>query len=84
MHMLHWEGVVTQPRYGENTVLVRLEDPQGIRAAHTEGYYRTRLEEVTEASGPAIQRTIQRLQKRQHFYKNFKQQLPTWYAAYGD
>ncbi len=83
-YMLNWEGEVISPRYGENTVQVRLVNPDNPSDTHTEGYYRIRLEEVVEPIGSAIARTIHRLQKRQKFYQTYKQQLPTWFASYGD
>ena len=90
-HMLGWEGVILERNYplsSLSTYQVRLYDPTGREPPHEEAYYPARLQLSANGkpipSMKPIEATIYRLQKRQKFYQTYKQQLPHWYAAYGD
>ena len=93
-HMRGWEGEVlsTEDFSNRQTIHVRVFPPndttQGRRARwHDEWYYPRRFELISatpEEADTVIQRTINKLMKRQKFYQTSKHQLPVWYAAYGD
>ena len=82
-HMLNWEGIVIGP-VDTNTIRVRLYHPNNPDLFHEESYYDHRLLLLEPKSGTPILDVIRRLEKRQKFYKEFKAELPTWYACYGE
>ena len=86
-YMRGWEGEILN--MGENsptgaTIQVRLFPPNNTTQWHDEWYYPRRFELISAEAGAAIQRTINKLMKRQKFYQTSKHQLPVWYASYGD
>ena len=85
-YMLGWEGEILEcdSAHGCPLFLVTLKHPTSF-TTHTELYYGKRFELVTPVSFTIqLQITIGKLEKRQAFYQTYKQQLPTWYTAYGD
>ena len=84
-HLRGWEGVVTSDG-GWSTIRVRLYHPThpNTYRPHEESYYPWRLEFIEAATPPTVLSVIHKLEKRQKFYQTYKQQLPTWYASYGD